>query len=991
MRQKACVIAFLLANLAACLGAALCFALAPPAKNWAFQPPKTPPLPKVKNSAWVNNPIDAFLLAKMEANGLTPSPPADKPTLLRRATFDLTGLPPTLEEQDAFLNDASPNAYERALDRLLASPRYGERWGRRWLDVARFADSLDRRDTGTIRDFNEMWKYRDWVIRAFNNDLSFDKFLIYQIAGDVLPAPKPGDPNIEGIIATGLLAVGNWSNGDADKVKMLTDIADDQIDVVSRGFMGLTIACARCHDHKFDPVSMRDYYGLAGIFLSSRILPRPAPNDAVETPLRIPLLTQEEKRAREAYFTQLKEARKNFERVQQEPLAQFANQQAGETARFLLALWEYHHRPASAAKQTPEEFATERGLLPYAFRNWLTYLSEGNYPLLKTPVKYVDGYASIYAWTSEKEGGATLTLNGNMAPRTLGSVTYPSLSFGVSPGQHGAVIAWRSPIDGIVQIGGGLKAIDSRDVNVTRWNITRRTPAGEQVLARGTANREESLFSAGVGAGGLSSVEVHKGDVLQFKIFPNADSRRQTLLFDATIAERDGKRVWNLLQDAGATFLLDGKGNPHADALGAPDVWSYHAETKGRREQEADKALQSALRRWEAAFQEPNSPQGNRERQEASAEVQSAFTRHNDASPFWITDSADWKRLPAPAQQAFAAAYGEVAALEKAPPPPIEYANGAQEGGCPLSPYAGFQDAAIYKRGNYQQPGETVPRRFPAVLAGENQPPITQGSGRLQLAQWMASPKHPLTARVFVNRVWQGHFGEGIVRTANNFGLLGEPPTHPELLDWLATEFMRTGWSIKRLHKLIMLSSAYQQSSLASDVAKLKDADNRLLSHASRHRLEAEAIRDSLLFTAGALDARMGGAGDDEAASRRRTVYLLTARSDKGGFRPIFDGADPAIIVEKRNVSTTAPQALFLLNNDFTRVQAGLIAERVQKESVKESKAKQIQLLYRLLFGRRATQAEVGVAEAFLGVPDSRAWREYAHLLLCTNEFSYVD
>ncbi|GDX40083.1 hypothetical protein LBMAG21_03750 [Armatimonadota bacterium] len=991
MRPKTYRIAFGITSLAALLGATLCLALAPPVKNWAFQPPKTPPIPKVKNTAWVKNPIDAFLLAKLEANGLAPARPADKPTLLRRVTFDLTGLPPTPDEQTAFLNDTAPNAYERVIDRLLASPRYGERWGRRWLDVARYADSLDRRDTGTIRDFNEMWKYRDWVINAFNNDLTYDKFVTYQIAGDTLPASKPGDPNIEGTIATGLLAVGHWSNGDADKVKMLTDIADDQIDVVSRGFMGLTIACARCHDHKFDPITTRDYYGLAGIFLSSHVLPRPSPNDAVETPLRIPLVTQEERKAREAYFAQLKEARKNYERVQQEPLAQFANQKSEETARYLLALWEYHHRPANAAKQTPEEFAKERGLIPYAFRNWQTYLLEGNYPLLKTPVKYVDGYASIYAWTNEAEGSPALTLNGNMAPRTLGSVTYPSLTFGVSPGQYGIVIAWRSPIEGYVQVNGGLQAVDRQDANVTRWNITRRTPAGEQVLTRGTANHDETPFRTGVGAGGLSSIAVHKGDTLQFKVFPNADSRHQTLLLDLTIAERDGKRAWNLLQDTGATFLLDGKGNPHADGQGNPDVWSYHAETKGRREQETGRAIQTALRRWEAAFQEPNTPQGTQERREASAEVQTALSHDNNATPFWITDSADWKYLAASAQQALSQASAQIEALEKAPPPPIEYANGAQEGGCPLSPYAGFQDAAIYKRGNYQQPGEVVPRRFPTVLAGENQPPITQGSGRLQLAQWLVSPKHPLTARVFVNRVWQGHFGEGIVRTANNFGLLGEPPTHPGLLDWLATEFIRTGWSIKKLHKLILLSNAYQQSSQVSSAAKLKDADNRLLSRMARRRLEAEAVRDSLLFLTGSLNTTVGGVGDSEALSRRRTVYLLIARSDKGGFCPIFDGADPTTIIEKRNVSTVAPQALFLLNNDFTRIQAGLIVERLQREAKAESTVKRIQRLYLYLFGRDATHMEIGLGEEFLSSSDAITWREYTHLLLCTNEFVYVD
>ncbi len=977
------------ASLALLTVAALSFALQPPKKFWAFVPPKSPPIPKVNTASWVKNPIDAFILAKLEANGLHPAPPADKATLLRRVTFDLIGLPPTPAEQDAFLKDTSPNAYETVVDRLLASPHYGERWGRHWLDVVRYADSLDKRDTGTIRDFNEMWRYRDWVIRAFNSDLPFDKFLTYQVAGDILPAPKRGDLNIEGTIATGMLAIGHWSNGDADKTKMLTDIADDQIDVVSRGFMGLTIACARCHDHKFDPITMRDYYGLAGIFLSTHILPRPSPNDAVETPLQIPLLTQEERKLRDTFVTQLLEAKRNLQAVEQAPFSLFANQKAGETARYLLALWQYHHRPTNLAKQTPEQFAQQQGLLPYAFRNWLTYLTNGNYPLLKTPVKNVEGYASIYAWTGEEEGSPTFTLNGNMAPRTLGSITYPSLTFGATLGKYGVILAWKSPIDGVVRVQGGLVGVDKQDREGTRWSISKRTLAGEEVLTRGTAQpQSETPFSSGVGSVELLSVSVHKGDTLQLKILPNASSPHQTVIIDLNITERDGKRAWNLFPDTATTFLLDGKGNPHADSFGNPEVWSYHAETKGRRQQESDKALQIALRRWVSAFPQDTLPQ---ERKEAAEEVQRAFPHDNDGSPFWINDPADWKYLPTTAQQTLSQAKSRLEALSKATPPPIEYANGAQEGGCPLSPYAGFQDAPIYKRGDYQQVGEVVPRGFPSVLAGANPPAITQGSGRLQLAQWLTSPNHPLTARVFVNRVWQHHFGEGIVRTANNFGLLGERPTHPELLDWLATEFVRGGWSLKKLHKQILLSNTYQQASTVSNAAKQKDADNRLLSHAPRRRLEAEAIRDTLLFLSGNLELKRGGVGDKDFTSPRKSIYLQTVRSEKSGFCPLFDGADPTTIVERRNVSTVAPQSLFLMNSGFVQSQAKALVERLERETKGESGIGRIEWLYRQLFGRFPTPQETQIGEQFLNTTETSAWREYVHLLLCTNEFVYVD
>ncbi len=274
---------------------------------WAFQPIRKPALPKVKRSTWVRNPIDAFILAGLEAKGLKPAPAADRRTLIRRATYDLTGLPPTPAEISAFLADRSSEAFAKVIDRLLASPAYGERWGRHWLDVARYADSADARGLGSEGDISEAWRYRDWVVNAFNSDMGYDKFVMNQIAGDLLPSAT--DPkasiNIQGTIATGLLAIGNWGNGDADKEKLVTDIADDQVDIVSRGFMGVTIGCARCHDHKFDPFPTKDYYGLAGIFFSSHILPRLTPKGQGEVMLRIPLETAEMKADRNAYEIRL--------------------------------------------------------------------------------------------------------------------------------------------------------------------------------------------------------------------------------------------------------------------------------------------------------------------------------------------------------------------------------------------------------------------------------------------------------------------------------------------------------------------------------------------------------------------------------------------------------------------------------------------------------------------------------------------------------------
>jgi hypothetical protein len=605
---------------------------------WAFQKLRAVRTPEVNDTRWPHTGADRFVLAGLESKVLRPAPMADKRTLIRRATFDLIGLPPTLQEVDAFVNDPSPDAYNKVIDRLLASPHYGERWGRHWLDLARYTDSFDARITtgpGSEMDVTEAWRYRDWVVDAWNRDLPYNEFIVQQIAGDLWPTPDSGGLNKEGIIATGFLAIGNWGGGDADKEKLLTDIVDDQVDVVSRTFLGLTVACARCHDHKFDPISTADYYGLAGIFFSTHILPNVGPKTNGPPMLRIPLSGTE------------------LEKV----------------------------------KQTP------------------------------------------------------------------------------------------------------------RSTNAKNEN-----------------------------------------------------------------------------------------------------------------------------------------------------------------------------------------------------PPAIPVAHGAQEGGVPDSPHAGVHDVRVHVRGSYSRLGVVVPRRFPTILAGEHQPPITSESGRLPLAQWIASPDNPLTARVMANRLWQYHFGEGIVRTPSNFGKMGEPPTNPELLDFLAGELIRSGWSLKAMHRLIMLSATYRQSSIPPDDNRRLDPDNRLFSRMNRRRLEAEAVRDNLLAVSGALDKTMGGRATRDFFSPRRTLYQMTIRSDRTGFGPLFDAADPTSAAEKRTVSTVAPQALLLLNHPFVLGRSKALASRICKSHQNETA--RIRTAYVALYGRLPSAEEVRLGLEFLNAHEparKEAWAEYCHVLVCANEFVYVD
>jgi hypothetical protein len=637
---------------------------------WSFQPLQAGTPPPVTDPGWAEGPIDRYILAALEARGLKPGPPADRRTLIRRATFDLTGLPPTPAEVAAFMADDGPDyvAFARVVDRLLATSQYGERWGRHWLDVVRYADARDSRGLGAGGDLTEAWRYRDWVVDAFNRDLPYDQFIINQIAGDVLPAPASDPINAGGLVATGLLAIGEWGIGDADKEKMMTDIADDQIDVVGRAFLGLTIACARCHDHKFDPIPTEDYYGLAGIFLSTHILPDPG----VKT--------------------------------------------------------------------------------------------QGS-PLLQTPL----------------------------------------------------------------------------------------VPA------------------------------------------PVVEAATR---YQARVAELE-RRLKSQIQTAG------------------------------------------------------NAPEAARR---AAVEL----------------------------------ARNELQAFKSDPPAPVPRALAAREGGVPNSPHAGFHDARVHIRGNYRRLGPTVPRHFPQVLAGTHQPGIATGSGRLDLARWIARPEHPLTARVMVNRIWQHHFGAGIVRTPSNFGALGARPSHPALLDFLALRLIASGWSIKALHREIMLSAAYRQSSQPSAETLRADPENQLFGRMNRRRLESEAIRDSLLAAAGRLDRKPGGPSTQDLASPRRTLYLMTIRSDRSSFGPLFDAADATAIVDQRTLSTVAPQALFLLNHPFVLDAAGTLARRLQSEAPR-SDAERIAHTYALLFGRPPRPAELEIGRRLVADGDESAWTAYAQVLLCSNEMIYID
>lgn len=669
--------------------------------HWSFHPPDKQRVPVVTNPMWSQTALDNFILSKLESANLPPAAKADKRTLIRRVTFDLLGLPPSPAEVDEFLADDREDAFARLVDRLLASPAYGERWGRHWLDVARYADSngLDE----NIAHGNA-WRYRDYVVKAFNRDQPIDRFIVEQLAGDLLTADDEAQRH-EQLIATGFLSIGPKVLAEVNQDKMQMDIVDEQLDTIGRVFLGLTLGCARCHDHKFDPIDTADYYGMAGILKSTRTM---------------------------------------------------------------------------------------------------------------------DTYTKVAKWHENELPSATLTAMRN---------------------EYEAQLAKRK------------QAIDEFVAQADKQ-------VREKLAADGTEKPPEKL---------------------------------ETLYPDVTKAEL----------------------------------------TKLRE---------------------------------------------------------------------------ELSTLEKNPPD-YPAAMGVSEDK--------VIDLAIHVRGNPLKLGDVISRRTPTALRGPQPPQFSPDeSGRRQLAEWLIDSDHPLTARVFVNRVWRWHFGKGLVRTTDNFGLLGEAPSHPELLDWLARRFVNDGWSLKSLHRLILNSNTYQQSSSQSAELVARDPETRLFGRADVRRLEAEEVRDSLLAVSDQLEATFGGSllkvknrgylfdhtsiDLSDYTSRRRSLYLPVIRNNVFDLFQLLDFPDPAVPGGDRATTTVAPQALLMLNSDFVMHSADEFAARLLAEQITEEQ--KIVRLYALAYGREPTVEERRANAAFLVKLDQsfaaqesdvdqrrqRAWSVLCHVIFAANEFVYV-
>ncbi len=755
---------------------------------WAFRAVERADPPPGSASA-----IDGFVDARLRRAGIEKAPKADRRTLVRRAFYDLTGLPPSPAEVDEFVSDDSPAAFANLVDRLLSSSRYGERWGRHWLDVARYSD--DRLNSTQDEPYENSWRYRDWVIRAFNDDMPYDLFVKAQLAADQLSEDEMGAwPRADLMAGLGMFGLS-------------PKFQDDRIDVTGRGFLGLTIACAECHDHKFDPIPTEDYYALLGVFNSCETSEHPLADSQV-----VKSYTERKKL--------LDEAKDRLEKFLEAQSKQLVDALAARTAEYILAAW----RVSGPEGAEISDSAAAGGLDRETLERWVAYL--GGWP---------KQHPLLDEW------------------------------------KH--LLAMRGPEDAVGDFAARIQ---------------------EQVLfliaEKKRIERENDIRLRGD----------HSG----------SNIRRTALL----ALPRDDFYLWNDVA------------SPNSRSLPEP----------------------------------------------ASTGI--LYFQGEDLERFL---SGVW-------QDHVARGRARVAQLEAAMPPKYAFLHALADKETPANEH-------VRIRGNADNLGDEVPRRFLRILSDGDPAPFRTGSGRIDLARAIASPRNPLTARVMVNRVWLHLFGHGLVRTPSNFGMMGERPTHPRLLDYLAARFVDSGWSVKALHREILLTDAYQRSVRDVPASREADPDNRLLWRANRKRLDAESMMDSMLLLAGRLSSKAGGPAQEwsEVTARSRTVYGFVSRRRLDVRLGLFDFPNPNRTSPKRFGTNTPLQGLFFLNSPLLMEMASALASRLETEAGPGTDER-VRLGYKLVFGRAPTEEELAINREFVAAAEN-GWPRLAQTWFSSNEFRYVN
>jgi mono/diheme cytochrome c family protein len=766
--------------------------------HWSYQPVRKPAVPQTNNQVWIKTPVDAFVLQKLDEKGMSPSPDASKETLLRRATYDLIGLPPTPQEVEAFVNDTTLQAFAKVVDRLLASPHYGERWGRFWLDTARYADTKggERNNLrGGDYRFPYAWTYRDWVVNAINADLPYDQFVVQQLAADKLPNNPP-----QNLAALGFLTVG-------ERFRNVNDVINDRIDVVSKGFLAMTVTCARCHDHMFDPIPTKDYYALHGIFASTiepaekPVISAAGPGNLIAYQQKFAALEDENRRQYYRFVSNVQT--ELFEKIDSYLLAsRFGGRRNGSAEEI-----QARNRIMNSAK-----------------------LDREIGQLFVRQTRREDPIFAPFKWFAELEAGKFE----EGAPGVLADIAKGKLG---------------------------------------RWKLNPLVVAAFKDAQPKSIEEVTAIYKA---------------------LF--ASLQPQLVAFHKASAEALVEPIAGLPTELLQIFQVPFEVLP-----------ASQANTQGLRD---------------FASRLPNQL-GNR-----SGFI---FARINELE---LTDPA------APARAMLVADA--------------------------MRP----RDSAVFIRGQAETRGEVVPRRFLEILSPQQQPvAFKDGSGRLELAQSIASKTNPLTARVLVNRVWMHHFGEGFVRTPEDLGTQSEAPSHPELLDYLASYVMDAGWSLKRLHKLIMLSHVYHEGIYTVPSFEQIDPENRLLWRANIRRLDFEATRDSLLVFSGKLDQTVGGKPinlTDEPYSYRRSVYGYIDRGNLPELMANFDFSDPDMPNSKRTTTIVPQQALFLMNSPMSVDVARKIVARPEVANAGDDLGRII-AIYRIIFQRPPKPEEIQIAYQFVG------------------------
>jgi len=825
--------------------------------HWAFTAPVRPPLPQVQNRAWVRNPIDNFVLARLQKEGLSPSPEADRAQLLRRVSFDLTGLPPTLAELDAFLADKSPDAYEKQVDRLLASPRYGERMAVDWLDAARYADTHGYQ----VDPEKEMWPWRDWVIKAFNDNLPYNQFTVKQLAGDLLP-----NATLDDKIATGFQR-NHRINGETGSIaeEFQAENVVDRVSTLGAVWLGLTVGCARCHDHKYDPITTKEFYSLYAFFNNVDEVGNGGPRDGrgnYKPYLRLP--SPEYDAQLKAKDVEIAAARKTLREIDK--------QLAARNLAWEQPKWEVLTPVAGSLK-------AENGVTLKPQPDGSVIASGANPP------------ASVYELTVETSLHNITAFRLELIP----DASLPGHGSGRGAGGKGVVTMF--------EVKAGSKKVD---------------------LGRITADfkSEESELNQVV----RPMEQLKRG----WGLNPETDKPHYAVIETSRLTEggRFVIRVGSEYEGAGVgRFRVSVTGSEYPEVVPEDTAKILHTSAADR-----------------------------------TAKDRETLSRYLVSHPREHRVAAD----------ALAKLEAERKVIENKIPTTMV-----------MSEMATPRDTFVLIRGSYEKPGEKVTPTVPACL-----PPMPKDAprNRLGLARWLVDPANPLTARVAVNRYWQMYFGTGLVKTVEDFGSQGEPPSHPELLDWLATEFVRTGWDVKAIQRLIVTSAAYRQQSVAPPPLRDRDPDNRLIARGPRIRLAAEMIRDQGLADSGLLSAKMGGPSvkpyqpdglweqlsafpDRKLFFRskgedlwRRSVYTYWKRTVPPPSLTVFDAPTRESCVVRRQSSSTPLQALALLNDEMYVEMSRKLAERMITEGGAAPRDR-LAWGFRLATSRRAKDSELAVLE----------------------------